>query len=373
MIFFGAGASAYFGPKPYSKIEDEVWDVLRKHDVEEICLTAQAKLKCDKIVFDFEAILTIFELLKDMQKGIMAGGPLLSWLRRKKLTDELKCTSETAEKVIKRLKELLYQNCLNVDMRKVNEVYDTFFGILEKSQGIGLGIDHDIFTTNYDTIIEKYHWNRRRRVQLPRLKTGFKPNRNPHFLEFQPVESYGDLDLNLAVSNVRRLFKLHGSIDQKIENGIAYKCHTDIKHDIEFAKDMMVFPVAEKYITQYPYFTLYRYLRGVSWTVGGNKETCIIIGFSFRDIPIINAFLSHIIKNEKEEKESSIILIDKDIKSVIENLKTFLSKEDFQIIHKAIKPINEEFGSEAAFRKLDNMLGGQYYSNEDLFIYEKIN
>lgn len=365
MIFLGAGASAPFGPKPYSKIEEEVWNILREYDVEEMCWTAQAQINNDKIIFDFEAILTIFEFLKDTQKGIIEGGPLLSWLRREKLADEFKCTPKTAEDVIKRLKELLYRNCLSVDMKKANAVYDTFFDILKESKEVGMGIDHDIFTTNYDMIIEKYHWNRTRKIQLPRLKTGFESNRNPHFLEFQPSKSYGELDPDLSVGNVRRLFKLHGSIDQKIENNVVYKCHPEIRHDIQFAKDMMVFPVAEKYITQYPYFTLYHYLQGVAWTVGSQKEACIVVGFSFRDIPIVNAFLKHIIRNEKEGKESSIILIDKDTSSVMENLQTFLSGEDFQKIHEVIKPISEEFGSDAAFRKLDNMLGAQYYMIED--------
>ena len=366
MIFLGAGASAPFGPKPYSRIEDEVWDALRIYDVKEICLKAQEQIKNDKIVFDFEAILTIFEFLKDARKGIIESGPLLSWLRRENLADEIKCTPKIAKDVIKRLKELLYKNCLSVDMKKANTVYGTFFGILKHSKGVGLGIDHDIFTTNYDMIIEEYHWNRTKQVQPPRLKTGFEPNRNPNFLEFKPNKSYGGFNPDLAVTNIRRLFKLHGSVDQKIENNIAYKCHTEIKQDIQFAKDMMVFPVAEKYITHYPYFTLYEYLRGIPWTVGGQKEVCIVIGFSFRDIPIINAFLDHIIKNEKEERESNIILIDKDVSSVIENLKAFLTEEDFQKIHKVIKPINEEFGSEAAFKKLDYMLEGEYYMIKDL-------
>lgn len=357
MIFLGAGASEPFGPKPYSCITKEVWNVLHEHNVEEICSTAQAKLTSDRIVFDFEAILTILEFLKDSSRGITEAGPLLSWLRRNKLVDELKCTPEKAHEVVKELKELLYQNCSNIEMTEVNRVYDELFGVLKRSEEDGLGIDHDIFTTNYDMIIEEYHWDRTKHIRPPRLKTGFEPNRDPRLLEFQPNKSYGSLDPHLEKGNVRRLFKLHGSIDQKIENYIAYKYSPGFKHDIQFAKDMMVFPIAEKYITQYPYFDLYYYLRGVPWTVGSQKETCIVIGFSFRDIPINNAFVSHIIRNEKERKESRIILIDKDPTSVLENLRNLLSKENFERIYKRIKPISGEFGSDAVFKKLEEILG----------------
>lgn len=357
MIFLGAGASAPFGPKLYSCITKEVWNVLRKYNVEEICTTAQTKLMFDKVVFDFEAILTIFEFLKYPSKGIAEVGPLLSWLRRNKLVDELKCTPDKAEEVVKELKEVLYRNCSNIDMAEVNRVHDKFFGVLKRSEGGELGVDHDIFTTNYDMIIEEYHWDRTKQVKPPRLKTGFEPNRDPRLLEFQPDKSYGGLDPYLEKKNVRRLFKLHGSIDQKIENYIAYKYPQGFEHDMKSAKDMMVFPIAEKYITQYPYFDLYYYLRGVPWTVGSQKETCIAIGFSFRDIPIINAFVSHIIENERKKMKSRIILVDKDTTSVIENLETLLSKEDFERICKTIEPVQGEFGSNVVFKKLEERLG----------------
>jgi len=169
--------------------------------------------------------------------------------------------------------------------------------------------------------------------------------------------SYKNIIYDGSVKNLRRLFKLHGSIDQKIEKYIAYKYPPGIKHEIQFAKDMMIFPIAEKYITQYPYYNLYNYLRDAPWTIGSQKETCIVIGFSFRDIPITNAFLGHIIKNERDKKESKIILIDKDTKSVIKNLKIRLSKDDFEKIYETIDPIDGVFGSSSSlFENLEKRL-----------------
>ena len=349
MIFLGAGASAPFGPKPYSCIGNEVWRILGEHNVEKICSIAKAKLDEHKMVFDFEAILAIFEFLKDVRKGIVGTGPLLSWLGRRNFR---RCTPKKADEVLKALKQMLYQNCENVeDMAEVNRVYDEFFGILKRSAG---DIDHDIFTTNYDLIMEKYHW----RKETPELKTGFERVKggHPYLLEFEPKESYGGLSPHVEVRDVRRLFKLHGSIDQKIKDYVAYKYPLGYDTDIQFAEDMMVFPVAEKYITQYPYFGLYRYLQGIPWTVGVQKQTCIVIGFSFRDIPIINAFVSHIAENERKNVKSRIILIDKCPKSVIENLNTRLSQEDFRRINERIDPIEGEFGSTKVFEKLEEKL-----------------
>ena len=217
-------------------------------------------------------------------------------------------------------------------------------------------IDHDIFTTNYDIIIEKYHWDREKPDNFPRLKTGFEPSRDPYLHEFQPKSSYGNIIYDASIRNLRRLFKLHGSIDQKIEQYVAYKYPPGFRHEIQLAKDMMIFPVAEKYITQFPYYDLYNYFRNAPWTVGTQKETCIVIGFSFRDIPITNAFLGHIIKNERNKRGSKIILIDKDTKSVIKNLKIQLPKDDFEKISKTIDPIDGEFGSSSVFKNLEESL-----------------
>jgi len=211
----------------------------------------------------------------------------------------------------------------------------------------------DIFTTNYDMIIEQYHWDIRKGKKRPRLRTGFLPSSNPYLHEFKPQESYGSLDPHIEIGNVRRLFKLHGSIDQKIEDYVAYKCPRGYQHDIQFAEDMMVFPVAEKYVTRYPYYDLHHYLRGVPWTVGSQGQICIVIGFSFRDIPVINSFINHIIENERRNVQSTMILIDKCPESVMENLAARLSKKDFGKICERIDSIKGEFGSTKAFSELE--------------------
>ena len=90
LIFLGAGASVPFGPKPYSCIQSEVWELMQKYDVEELCRTAEEKMTSNGVVFDFEAILAMFEFLNDSGKGIQEAGPLLSWLKQDDYLNKIK-------------------------------------------------------------------------------------------------------------------------------------------------------------------------------------------------------------------------------------------------------------------------------------------
>ena len=354
LIFLGAGASVPFGPKPYSCIQSEVWELMQKYDVEELCRTAEEKMTSNGVVFDFEAILAMFEFLNDSGKGIQEAGPLLSWLKQDDYLNKIQNTSENAENMITDLKKILFKNCTNIKINKIKKIYDKFFEILKYSEE-GHDIDHDIFTTNYDLIIEHYHWYHQKQNSSIKLKTGFEETTSPFLLEFNPKNNYGNHSPDVSRRNIRRLFKLHGSIDQKIQDNTAFKKPLlDNSHTV-FDRDMMVFPVAEKYITQYPYYQIYEYLYNAPWTVGTQKETCIVIGFSFRDIPIINAFMNRIIKNNKERCKTNIILIDKNPESVFENLKNRLSKKDYEMIEDKIQPIIGCFGSSSVFNKLEDI------------------
>jgi hypothetical protein len=105
---------------------------------------------------------------------------------------------------------------------------------------------------------------------------------------FSPNMSYGSPD----ESKGTRLFKLHGSIDQVIRNQTILKGPKDSKiYGIKFDRDIMIYPIGEKYISRYPYLDLFYYFYKISW------DLCVVIGFSFTDLPITNIFYDHIKQN----------------------------------------------------------------------------
>ena len=131
-----------------------------------------------------------------------------------------------------------------------------------------------------------------------------------------------------------KLFKLHGSVDQYVDDGTIIK--SSKPHNFENA---MIYPTRNKEVYKEPYFELLTHLKDRLLS----ENVCIAIGYSFVDKHIQHIFIDAV----KRNPSMKIILVDLNPSSA----KKKLLKIDSNII-----PIETEFGSEMFFTKLKDEL-----------------
>jgi hypothetical protein len=85
---------------------------------------------------------------------------------------------------------------------------------------------------------------------------------------------------------------------ERDDKKIVISSHGKSSYGEKFNDHIMIYPVYEKYISREPFYSLYTAFRRILF------EEQIVIGYSFRDISINNAFLDYIRTN----KESRIII-----------------------------------------------------------------
>ena len=105
--------------------------------------------------------------------------------------------------------------------------------------------------------------------------------------------------------------KLHGSIDWWLnEQGMIVRS-LDRVNPFEVLTDRsMIYPIYEKFVSKDPFFALYQYFRKILF----REDILIVIGFSFRDPSINNAFAdwlstrpsSRLIIVARQEKQNNI-------------------------------------------------------------------
>jgi hypothetical protein len=230
MLFLGAGASAAFGVPTLQELTRECEIVLEKggfstSEFEKI----RVSLMKSGIVPDFEAILTVLQRLCAFDASVRDSGPLAAYLAHR-IREQLPVGEDVARHVTE-LKRMLVEKCSAARMEDAVKHYNLLFEAFAKAGGIKTGprssshlvggsfLDgtrsrrtQDIFTLNYDLVIEQYfdiekigQW----------LRTGFTVSGMRLF--WNPYEGY-QWDGNPGYTN---LVKLHGSIDQVFtEQGI---------------------------------------------------------------------------------------------------------------------------------------------------------
>lgn len=211
--------------------------------------------------------------------------------------------------------------------RDIESKYDRLFEILENYSSI-----LNIFTTNYDTIIETY------------IETKGK------FNEFYAGFAYSDSQrkkgywnpVGYDKNNYKiKLLKLHGSIDQYIDRGKIIKTPPDPRR----LENAMIYPMREKEVYKDPFFELFTRLK----TCLCSEKICVIIGYSFRrDEHIRNIFFDAV----KSNPEIRIFMMNPEAKKI---------KDEFEPFKDNIEPIEGEFGEESAFEELEQKLARYNY------------
>jgi hypothetical protein len=164
------------------------------------------------------------------------------------------------------------------------------------------GIVNVVATVNYDLVLEIYSTQTNIAVIPKFLRRGFKSTNGSDVLAINEI-TQGAMDLEYI--------KLHGSIDWWLNDQGKVVRSTEQNNPFEVLIDRtMIYPIYEKFVSKDPFFALYQYFRKMLF----KDDIVIVIGYSFRDASINNAFLdwlrskptSRLIIVARQEKQNNI-------------------------------------------------------------------
>lgn len=166
-----------------------------------------------------------------------------------------------------------------------------------------------VFTTNYDPAVEEFCT-----VQNFRLTDGFVRTQarndvwdRSHFDRFALPEPGTAEAQELSLM----LFKLHGSANWFKTQGRIVISHPMYTTDPEYP-NVMIYPATRKVAIEEPFFTAYDYLEQCL----DKAESCLAIGYSFRDYDTLMRFKSAKLSN----KHLKIAVLDPNAEAVCEYL-----------------------------------------------------
>jgi hypothetical protein len=273
MFFLGAGASRAFG----YPTTIEFLDLLKRkvHGPENDMLQF---LTFTPGIADIEQVLSILDqvlendnplvkYLKHNQiKVPIIGRPAVSW---SEFTD-------IAEVLRRQVREELFKT-YGFEMEKGDPIkrrFETIFGRVHSGNQTRI----HVFTTNYDSIIEKSL---------------------VHSDSFEVVDGFRERQHDTAIwepaifdtiqsKNIRiNLYKVHGSLSWRTDrSGNIVRVNTEekITDSKQFLDNILLYPASKIAPVKEPYLTLHSHLVKKMLTV----HDCVVIGFSFRD-PYLNA------------------------------------------------------------------------------------
>jgi hypothetical protein len=314
MLFLGAGASHAFGIGQLQDFTTQVNRIFADHGYSRLIdhihqtlvnANRDSQFFFDESEIDMEVILSVLELMAHpIQTAHNGGGPRILYLNQllnSTYNDNIPQQQELDE--IKRsIEEVIIYSCMNCDFVGAIEYYDSLFRFessiaLDYVNAIGGRAHTRLFkhtvTTNYDLILERFDEDYDRRFKNDRTVPA------KHFLErgftygnYRWNEPYLDLtNLNLE-SNLDSIvyLKLHGSIDWWIRNSDQHVVSRECNHSMSgetYSKRLMIYPAYDKRTTRDPFSTLHNIFRRLL----SIHEVYIVIGYSFRDFSINEAFL----------------------------------------------------------------------------------
>ena len=323
----GAGASKIFGLKTLQDLTSDLVEKMTDLGYEKTISDIVQAIKHYGLNPDFENIYTTLEGLATAKEGIRRNGGLTTYIAYKTnyIAQQAPAIIDQYKKTLSDLRELIYRECSipkGVIERK-GKIFDRLFGTIGANYQLGdhrflteqrsvlsvtgqahnetVGVGAVVVTTNYDMAIELYH-----RSRDLKIVDGFKRTEN---------DCYKELDFNEfgRTPNSRWLLKLHGSIWQfvKSDGQIIQTINAleNLALEVSVRERMMIYPVGEKPILQYPYFPFYSMFRAQLWNV------LIAIGHSFRDDPINVAILERL-----KNSGAKLIVINPEAETVVQNI-----------------------------------------------------
>jgi len=355
IIFLGAGASKAFGIPTTPEMAEKFGQGLDYPKKKLFDLIAE-KLKNYRN-FDVEALITILERIINIDRFIEElNDPSLhffldnlaySWQEAVQyIRSQADSQKKVAEKLLVGLKEFIRDICAQEIEEEKFSIFDVFFETILKKQGIDFKITlqskglktvyHEIFTTNYDMIMERYCQSRNllyengeirdRRVDISSRNTGL----------------YG------GARECFKIFKLHGSINWgEVKKGeirardIPVKPGEGTVYGERFTKETVIYPAREFYTFREPFYDMFNHLRNRLVS----SDRCYIVGYSFRDPDIKGIFLDAVEKNDKLKFYFIDPNVDEIVDERLSRIEDRIVKIDKEFGYEAIERLNKEFGS----------------------------
>jgi hypothetical protein len=161
-----------------------------------------------------------------------------------------------------------------------------------------------VFTTNYDPAVEEFC----AREGL-RITDGFVRDTRTR----RDVWDRRDFDgFELSEEESLVLFKLHGSADWLSNNGRIVRSQPIYNPTDPDYQNVMIYPATSKVAIEEPFFTAYDYLEQCL----DRAESCLAIGYSFRDYDTLMRFKSAMLSN----KRLRVAVLDPNADSVCKHL-----------------------------------------------------
>jgi len=284
VIIIGAGASVPMGipvMKRFAKeFEKHCNEVLSKDDAKQFMTYSLRHLKKMAGIgrhWDLEELLLrIMELKNAENSAIIKLYKKFSFKGNSKPKDKFdqKISTMALEysELERELLRFIRDKCIRPDIEKGVEIYSNLVKLTENYR-------LEIFTTNYDPIIE----NVCEKLNIP-YADGFLPKGNTGYFTWNP-EALNGTNLNL--------FKLHGSITwYKDSNSRIIKFPIDIS-DSRDVQSIIIYPTEYKELFNPPFNRLYfEFSKSIF-----NSTNCLAIGHSFRD-PYMRELLYEKIRQE---------------------------------------------------------------------------
>lgn len=359
MLFLGAGASNAFGVgdltdwtrKVNDKLTEKGYSHITRHIVETLSnannrMNARSRFFADDEEIDLEVIMSVMDFLLDRNTILQHLGPVAIYLNElrnlSKNPDFTQLTKKDILTIRNTIENTIVQSCNNYDFEAAKAYYHNLFESLNEltityinASGINprTQLLNHVATTNYDLILERYDTS----ITFPArhfFRRGFSRG------GYNWNEPYLDLDANDA--QVEYL-KLHGSIDwwfrTRDSKIVPRECTKSLMGE-RYRTRSMVYPIYEKHVTLEPYASLYSRFR--QWI--SNDEVYIVIGYSFRDPSINNAFGDALTRRN----ESRLVLINRSPDRIMNRILNFPTDR--------IDIIRTEFGHEGLIEELRNVL-----------------
>jgi hypothetical protein len=318
MLFLGAGASTQFKIGDIEdlteKIVNETEGDLRKTINKIKTILNKSKNREPIFGFNLEVLYSILDAIANRWQILNELGPfpvlMNNLLDNSKAFKNLEVTKQDLN-LFKRIVERVIVRSINSynnnnEMReKAREQYDKLFNIpikydhqFKDSQNNDVSnVFNTVATLNYDLVLELYDVDSDNE-NVDRLATTL------HFFNRRGFDDEKPSKLNLRKilkhdfhSNERiDYIKLHGSMDWwKDTKDNIIQDFSGNNPIVKLKNRNIIYPVYEKSVSREPFFTLYQYFRRTLL----DESIVIIIGYSFGDISINNAFIDWLSFNRK--------------------------------------------------------------------------
>jgi hypothetical protein len=359
LLFLGAGASKAVGIGDLKELTVKVnkelckqgYGKVLKDIVQVLCRANTERQFFNEGEIDLEVTLSILNAKINHLGALKESGPYsiyLAELGKMINPPHLRFCTEDIKRIKKIVSRIITSACIKYDENKAKKYYGDLFSLKDeittyKTATItvkGPSIFEHIVTTNYDLVIDNYY----NKINKP-LNRGFEKDKTSNDMVLN-LKRMNHLQTESTVDDIQ-LVQLHGSIDwwRRSESGredkIVLRENSKSYRHVKYPEQLMVYPIYEKHISRDPWFSLYCYF----WRQLYRQDIYIVIGYSFRDPSINNAFGDAL----RYQSGSRMIIVNRNKTNILKRVEESFPRSKVEIIE-------TEFGNNNLKSKLKEAL-----------------